>query len=69
MANEIERMIEIVKTEWVRWRVIEAAPELYEAAIAVEEWWLREGMHEFNGAPACMFRIRSALTKARGESE
>ena len=58
----------MANNEWVRWRVIEAAPELFKAAVAVEEWWLLEGMHELDGAPACMYMIRAALSRARGES-
>lgn len=29
----------------------------------VEEWWLREGMHKFDGAPECIFAVRHATSK------
>ena len=35
---------------------------LREAALAVEQWWLTEGMYAFNGAPNAMFRLRAALS-------
>ena len=47
-------------------RLIAAAPELLEACKAVEEWWLREGKHEFLGAPAGIFMLRAAIQKAEG---
>ncbi len=53
-----------------RWRanarLIAAAPDLLAACEAVEEWWLREGMNLFGGAPGCVFMVRSAIPKARG---
>jgi hypothetical protein len=33
-----------------------------EAALAVERWWVREGMNRFDGAPACVFALRRALS-------
>ena len=35
--------------------------QLRAAAEAVEEWWLRDGKHSFNGCPAAIFNLRSAL--------
>ena len=50
----------------VRKDSIAAAPGLYEAAKAIEEWWLLEGQHAFSGAPAAMFMLRAAIAKAEG---
>lgn len=49
--------------------LIAAAPDLYAALEAVEEWWLTDMMHKMDGAPACIFMARAALAKARGESD
>lgn len=35
--------------------------KLRQAAELVEQWWLAEGMHHFDGAPACIFALREAL--------
>lgn len=34
---------------------------LERAARAVEEWWIDEGQHAFDGAPAAIFALREAL--------
>lgn len=39
--------------------------QLREAAKLVEQWWLVEGMHHFNGAPAAIFALRAALKGAQ----
>ena len=31
------------------------------AARAVEEWWINQGQHSFDGAPAAIFALREAL--------
>lgn len=36
---------------------------LLEAARQVERWWLDEGMKAFDGAPACIFNLRAALSQ------
>lgn len=38
---------------------------LLEAALAVEEWWLRDGMNGSNGAPVAIFMTRSAIAAHR----
>lgn len=35
--------------------------ELDRAARAVETWWLEQGQHAFDGAPAAIFVLRAAL--------
>ena len=42
-------------------RAIDEIERLRAALEAVEEWWLREGMHSFAGAPYAMFAARAAL--------
>lgn len=42
--------------------------ELIESSREVERWWLEEGMHKFEGAPACIFNLRAAIAKAKGET-
>jgi small-conductance mechanosensitive channel len=37
--------------------------KLREALSSVEEWWLTEGMNQFNGAPVAIFKVRDALGK------
>ena len=37
--------------------------EAVEALKMVEEWWLREGKHQFYGAPAAIFITRGILAK------
>jgi hypothetical protein len=51
--------------EWItRTKAAEAEnAKLREALKAVEEWWLAEGMKQFNGAPAAIFKVRAALGK------
>lgn len=44
--------------------MLAAAPEMLRALKAVEEWWLREGMAKFNGAPYAMFATRAVIAKA-----
>ena len=40
------------------------APDLLEAAKAVEAWWVSEGQHISHGAPVGMFMLRQAISKA-----
>lgn len=40
---------------------------LVKAAEGVEEWWLRDGKKRMDGAPWCIFAIRSALDEFRGK--
>jgi len=35
--------------------------KMRDALKSVEDWWLEYGMHEMNGAPSCIFQVRSAL--------
>jgi exonuclease VII small subunit len=45
--------------------------ELLTACLAVEFWWLREGMQESSyGAPGCLFLVREVIAKMRdGDKE
>lgn len=38
--------------------------ELFAAAQQVESWWLTEGARHFDGAPACIFALRHAVSRA-----
>lgn len=35
--------------------------ELDRAARAVETWWIEQGQHSFDGAPAAIYALRAAL--------
>ena len=35
--------------------------KMRDALKSVEDWWLEYGMYEMNGAPLCIFQVRSAL--------
>jgi small-conductance mechanosensitive channel len=41
--------------------------KLREALSSVVEWWLTEGMNQFNGAPVAIFKVRDALGRVRDD--
>lgn len=56
-AEDVETLAEVM-------RVLEgsaSAEKVVRAAREVEAWWLSDGMHAFNAAPACIFNLRAAL--------
>jgi len=42
-------------------KLCEENSRLREAGKDVVDWWLRDGMNKFDGAPAAMFSLRAAL--------
>lgn len=45
-------------------RLMRAAPEMLAALLAIEEWWMREGIQKHDGAPSAIFEARAAIAKA-----
>jgi len=68
------RIAELERTGQEYIDVLKARAEAAEAKLAkaeealagVEEWWLETGMHEFSGAPACIFKARATLAELKG---
>ena len=65
-AKDEQRLRHIAEEDRMQAR-IEAAVMLA-ALKAIEDWWLRDGMQHFHGAPHAMFAVRAAIAKATGET-
>ena len=50
-------------------RLTKERDSLMAACIHLEEWWLRQGMHAFDGAPACIFNLRALLHPTKRSAE
>lgn len=48
-------------------KAIRAVPDMLTAIEQFEAWWQEVGQVSFNGALACVFALREAAAKARGE--
>lgn len=35
----------------------------------VEDWWLEDGQHKFDGAPACIFTVREVLASDKKDHD